>query len=137
MTRRSVLAGQLDADVAVGEGFAGFDRPDLFRAQEGAVGIQAVGQPAHRPFHHPVDLDRLDVAAHHERDDVFEDAEVLVGLVAAGSAPCPCSPPTTTNASTGVEMKRTDSRVFRVMWYSRPRRRPLMEWAGLLAYQPL
>ena len=56
----------------------------------------------------------FDVVVQDERDDVLEHPQVLIGLVAASVA-LPSSPPTTTNASTGVETRRTDRRVLSVM----------------------
>src|SRR5205814_6017304 len=54
------------------------------RVQVGTVGIEAVGEAAHRAVHDAVDLHVLDVVVDDQRHHIVEYAKVLQFLVAGG-----------------------------------------------------
>ena len=64
-----------------------FDGLDQVRRQVGAVGIERVREPAHRPAHGLLDVHLLDVVVDDMRHDVVEDPQVLIGVVLATAWP--------------------------------------------------
>jgi hypothetical protein len=73
----------LAADLGLTGLLAVLDLPDLRRRQKRAVGVQVFSQSAHRTAHHAVEVWLLDVVAHDERDDILEDPQVRVRVIAA------------------------------------------------------
>ena len=77
-----VLAGQLEADVALRRRPCAGEGRDLGGREIRAVGIEPLGQAVHRALHDAVAVHRFDVAAEDERHHFLEDAHRPVGLVA-------------------------------------------------------
>ena len=76
-----VLPAQFNPDVGGSSGLIRFIGGGDIRRKKGAVRIEIVRQTIHRAFHRLLDVHFLDVVVQDERDDVFEHAQVLIGLV--------------------------------------------------------
>ena len=104
-------------------GLAGADRVEfalledlhLVDVEVGAVRIEAVGQAVHRAVHHLVDVHVFDVVVDDQRDDVLEDAEVLIAVLSRAIAWL-MKPPMTAKAMTGIETDENEDAAANRSW---------------------